>query len=578
MRAILMLFDTLNRLYLPPYGCEWTKAPSFEALSERTAVFDNFYAGSLPCMPARRELHTGRYNFLHSSWSPMNPFDDSIIERMRNNGIYTHIATDHFHYWEDGGSGYLTKFSSHEIVRGQQGDPWKGQVEPPYFPPTLSKRSVTDNWRHDWINRSFIKREEDMPQYKTMENGLDFIERNHESDNWFLQIECFDPHEPFFSQDKWKELYDDKYSGKNLDWPDYGRNHYGKEATEHVRYEYAALLSMCDHYLGKLLDAMDRHSMWDDTMLIVATDHGFMLGEKDWMGKNIQPMYQELAHIPFFIHDPRHGDADGKRRSALAQTVDIVPTLASFFGIEPPACMDGKDMEKAIASDDAIRSGALFGIFGGHVNVTDGRYVYMHAPVAPDNQPLYEYTLMPMHMRSPFSLSELKDIELCGGFSFLKGAKTMRIKAHDGISPYWYGTRLYDIKQDPEELSPIRSDKEEARLLTLMRDLMKENEAPSDQYERLGIPEDGEIDEGIIAGYHQMDYQGCGEIGNLTEDGRLAAAVMTYETEGEALPLIREFASKKKDKVSGQDLLSAAPQLFADGKQLSKAMKAELYI
>ena len=240
--------------------------------------------------------------------------------------------------------------------------------------------------------------------------------------------------------------------------------------------------------------------------------------------------------------------------------------------------MDGKDMEKAIASDDAIRSGALFGIFGGHVNVTDGRYVYMHAPAAPDNQPLYEYTLMPMHMRSPFSLSELKDIELCGGFSFLKGAKTMRIKAHDGISPDWYGTRLYDIKQDPEELSPIRSDKEEARLLTLMRDLMKENEAPSDQYERLGIPEDGEIDEGIIAGYHQMDYQGCGEIGNLTEDGRLAAAVMTYETEGEALPLIREFASKKKDKVSGQDLLSAAPQLFADGKQLSKAMKAELYI
>ena len=87
----------------------------------------------MPCMPARRELHTGRYNFLHTFWTPMHPYDDSVISRMKAAGIYTHIATDHFHYWEDGGSGYLTKFDSHEIVRGQQGDPWKAQVSWPAF-------------------------------------------------------------------------------------------------------------------------------------------------------------------------------------------------------------------------------------------------------------------------------------------------------------------------------------------------------------------------------------------------------------------------------------------------------------
>ena len=47
---------------------------------------------------------------------------------------------------------------------------------------------------------------------------------------------------------------------------------------EHVRYEYAALVSMCDAYLGKVLDFMDEHDMWKDTLLIVNTDHGYLSG------------------------------------------------------------------------------------------------------------------------------------------------------------------------------------------------------------------------------------------------------------------------------------------------------------
>ena len=68
MRAITIMYDSLNRKYLPCYGNEDVYAPNFKRLQEKAVVFDNFYAGSLPCMPARRELHTGRYNFLHRSW------------------------------------------------------------------------------------------------------------------------------------------------------------------------------------------------------------------------------------------------------------------------------------------------------------------------------------------------------------------------------------------------------------------------------------------------------------------------------------------------------------------------------
>lgn len=498
MKAIMLMFDSLNRHFLPNYGCDWTKMPNFRRLGERTLTFQNFYSGSLPCMPARRELHTGRYNFLHNSWSPMEPYDDSIIAQMSRCGIYTHIVTDHFHYWEDGGSCYLTKYNSHEMIRGQQGDPWIGQVPWPEFPDTLCKRSTGENWRHDWINRSFITTEEQMPQKKCFDSGLDFIRRNAAHDQWFLQLEVFDPHEPFYSQEHYKKLYPHDYHGKNLDWPDYGKNEYGEEATQHVRYEYAALLSMCDNYLGKILDLMDEQDLWKDTMLIVNTDHGFMLGEKEWMGKNVQPVYQEIAHIPFFLHDPRFPQMAGQSRSALAQMIDIAPTLAEFFQIETSPWMDGKSLSPVIREDEPIRDAAIFGIFGGHVNITDGRYVYMRAPHTSGNEPIYEYTLMPCHLRQAFSPEELKQAVLVDGFPHMKGCKVMKIPAYQEYNSYHYGHRLFDLEEDPQEEHAIRSPQVELRLLHQMREIMKCNEAPSEQFIRLGIPQDGILTEAIL--------------------------------------------------------------------------------
>ena len=69
MKVIMVMFDTLNRRHLPPYGCDWTHAPNFARLAERTVLFENAYVSSMPCMPARRELHTGRYNFLPVSYT-----------------------------------------------------------------------------------------------------------------------------------------------------------------------------------------------------------------------------------------------------------------------------------------------------------------------------------------------------------------------------------------------------------------------------------------------------------------------------------------------------------------------------
>ncbi|MEG1699033.1 MAG: sulfatase [Oscillospiraceae bacterium] len=560
MRAIMLMFDSLNREFLPNYGCDWTKMPNFERLSRCCTTFDNFYGGSMPCMPARRELHTGRYNFLHTFWTPMHPYDDSVISRMKAAKIYTHIATDHFHYWEDGGSGYLTKFDSHEMVRGQQGDPWKPQVQWPSFPDTLSRRKTGENWRHDWVNRSFIDTEDKMPQKRTFDNGIDFINRSLNDDQWFLQIEAFDPHEPFYTQQSYKDLYPHDYHGKNLDWPDYGKNSYGEEATEHVRMEYAALMSMCDHYLGRLLDVMDANDMWKDTMLIVNTDHGFMLGEKEWMGKNSQPFYNELVHSPFFIHDPR-APHPGERRNALAQTVDIVPTLAEYFGIEPPQFMDGHSLTPAIRDDSPIREGALFGICGGHVNVTDGRYVYMHAPVRADNKPLYEYTLMPMHMNAPYKPEELTDVSLTNEFAFTKGAMVMKMPATTLFNAYWYGTMLFDLQNDPQQAHPIQNPEVQKRLIKLMRQLMQKNDAPMEQYERLGIPQSGEITDDMLAKYNRMDVPIITDAGELDEKANKAAAIFISNVSQDKAEKLKQALRADGKKHSADDVLQIATEV-----------------
>ena len=64
MRTIFVLFDSLNRRALEPYGGTRIATPNFSRLAERAITFDNHYVGSLPCMPARRDLHSGRLNFL----------------------------------------------------------------------------------------------------------------------------------------------------------------------------------------------------------------------------------------------------------------------------------------------------------------------------------------------------------------------------------------------------------------------------------------------------------------------------------------------------------------------------------
>lgn len=505
MKLVFVLFDSLNRGSLEPYGGTAVRTPNFTRLARRAVTFDTHYVGSLPCMPARRDMHTGRLSFLHRSWGPLEPFDDSFAELLHERGVYSHLVSDHYHYWEDGGATYHNRYDTFEFVRGQERDPWKAMVQPPwarlreqYHALQYDERRRSKHAQY-MLNREFIREYGDFPSVKCFDGGLQFLDANRGADDWLLHIETFDPHEPFHAPREFRAGYPTRYRGPVLDWPPYGRMHDAPEECEELRANYCATVELCDHELGRLLDHMDAHRMWDDTALIVTTDHGFLLGEHEWWGKNIMPCYDEVAHIPLFVHHPAFAGEAGSRRRSLTQTTDVAATIEDVFGVAPPPACQGVSLLRLLREDAPVRSAAAYGVFGSAVNVTDGRYTYFRYPENLRAENFFQYTLMPTHMMERFSVGELQGATLAPPFGFSKGVPLLRVPATPK-SPMWHAhigpgahaaearTVLYDLANDPAQMTPIADAAVERRLVGEMLRIMRATEAPPEAFARLGLP------------------------------------------------------------------------------------------
>lgn len=503
MRTVFLLFDSLNRLSLGPYGAKTVKTPNFDRLSTRSVTFDNHYVGSMPCIPARRDMQTGRLGFMHRSWGPMEPFDNSFPEILEDAGVYSHLITDHLQYFRDGGATYHTRYTTYEYLRGQHGDAWKADVAPDwpklkqkYHALQYSETRGVDQYHHI-INRQHLKEEGDYPLTKCFESAREFLDKNREADDWFLQIETFDPHEPFNAPERFKENFPTDYDGPVLDWPPYGRVQESPEECAELDAHYCANLAFCDEQLGRLLDYFDAHGLWDDTTLIVSTDHGFLLGEHDWWAKNRMPIYEEIAHIPLFVHHPAYADQAGTRRSGLTQTTDLMPTFLATHGCDVPAEVTGHSLIPALGGDPSKRDVVIFGTFGSAVNVCDGQHVFMLYPEHVTTEGLFQYTVMPTTLNDLFDVDELAQAELVAPFDFTKGARLLRTPALEK-SPFnpFFGpmvffdteTVLFDLSNDPKQENPHRNTDVELELTVGMRTQLLRHDAPAELYARLGLP------------------------------------------------------------------------------------------
>ncbi len=484
MKTIFILFDSLNKRYLQNYGCDWVKTPNFLRLHEKCHTYDNCFTASLPCMPARRDFHTGRLSFLHRSWGPMEPYDNSVTKILSQNGVYTHLISDHFHYWEDGGANYHTKYNSWEIVRGQEGDNCAPCLDIMGLDLQTAGRLPYEMF--DKVNRENIKASKTYPIDEIGQKAVDFISSQHEKDNWFLQIESFDPHEPFFADDKYNSLYLEENDDEVFDWPQYKKVTETQEQVEQCRKRYAALVTACDNMLGKVLDEMDKHNMWEDTTLILTTDHGFLLGEHGWWAKTVQPLYTEVSNIPLMVYSPMYPKAH-RDKTQLVQICDIAPSILSFYNINAPKEMTGKAIDfSENGTKTRNKNTVITGIHSHHLNITDGKYYFMKAP---EKDEFYNYTLMPAHMNKPFTLQELSTAQLCEPFNFTKNTPQMKIKASPIVKIDYsvYGDMLFNLEKDPYCNNPIRDVLIEQKLCESAVEIMKENDAPKETYAYWGL-------------------------------------------------------------------------------------------
>lgn len=149
--------------------------------------------------------------------------------------------------------------------------------------------------------------------------------------------------------------------------------------------------------------------------------------------------------------------------------------------------MEGKPLKQVMDSDEPIRNYAIFGYHGSQIDVTDGRYVYMHG-AKHAQMPVYEYTLMPTHMRQMFSTEELADIQLQDPFSFTKGCRLMKIEAKNRMGDTTkFGSLLFDLTQAPKQNTTIEDIEIQKRMISYIAEYMEYNDAPLELYERLGI-------------------------------------------------------------------------------------------
>ena len=252
---------------------------------------------------------------------------------------------------------------------------------------------------------------------------------------------------------------------------------------------------MCDHSLGRVLDAMDQHDLWDDTMLIVCTDHGFLLGEHGWWGKNVQPWYDEIIHTPLFVWDPRVPTPRANAAPSLVQTIDLAPDAARLLR-RPPGRRTCRayPCTRTVVDDTPVREAGLFGSFGGHVNVTDGRYVYMRA-CAEASEPAAVRLHADAHPHAepvrPRATSSTRPSH--PPFDFTKGVPVLRIPAEPSANTYAHGSLLFDLATDPGQERPLVDDAVETRLAEAMVASMRACDTPPEQFTRLGLPARGPV-------------------------------------------------------------------------------------
>ncbi|MCK5000018.1 MAG: sulfatase [Anaerohalosphaera sp.] len=354
-------------------GHNMAKTPNLDRLAKRGVLFTNAHCAAPVCNPSRsavltglRPSTTGIYNNGQPSLGNY-PEVVTLPGYFRSNGYYTEGGGKITH--EAVGFAYPRDWDYYYLWdEKQRANGWWGAYSWPPVPqpdPRPAQRITKHTKRNfDWA--ALDVPEIDWPDHKVATWAENFLAKNH-NDPFFLAVGIFRPHIPWFTNKKYFDMYPldeirtPPYKKDDRDdLPPIAKKWAVDSASKHHLVQeyglwkqavqaYLACISFSDAQIGRVIDALDKSPYADDTIIVLWSDHGYHLGEKDHWHK--QTLWERSTRVPFMVIAP----GLTKPGSTCAQPVslmDIYPTLVELCGLLPKSNLEGNSIVPLLKDPD----------------------------------------------------------------------------------------------------------------------------------------------------------------------------------------------------------------------------------
>ncbi len=362
MNVILVIIDSLRKDHVGAYGNPWIKTPNLDALAKESLRFTRAYPESIPSIPARRAIHTGLRSFPFRGWhkwseddvglrgwQPIPRNQTTLAEILEDEGYNNLFVTDTLHQFRPFYDMHRG-FGVFHFIRGQERDFYRPRTQ------ASSKKidgvliggpsadHAEDIMLQYLANTMGREREEDWFAPQVFMKGMEFLEAASGTQPFFLVVDNYDPHEPWDPPEKYISLYDTGYDGLEPLTSSSGRSDWlTARQLERMHARYSAEVTMMDAWLGRFLNKMSELNLFENTFLLLLSDHGHAFGEHGYAGKVPAALYPELTDITYLIRHPE-GKGAGQTSDFYASTHDVAPTILGAIGKEVPDAMDGQDL------------------------------------------------------------------------------------------------------------------------------------------------------------------------------------------------------------------------------------------
>jgi arylsulfatase A-like enzyme len=363
MNVLLLIIDSLRPDHVGAYGSPQVQTPNVDALCARGLRFNRAFPEAMVTIPARRSIFTARRifpfrNFVPNQelgqspgWLPIDDTERTFTRELRRHGYWTAQVSDNPHLaFTKAFEPFRKSFDHWRSVVGQSGffrPPESVSLETvlDWLPPPLRDERYIPGMRKYLANSGGGVNEEETCAARVYKEARATLDEARLRQPFCLTVDCFDPHEPWSPPPQYVDMYrDPDYKGPNIGVTKYGfARNFSDAELRHLHAIYAAEVTMTDVWLGHFMERFYELGLNQNTVVLLLSDHGYLLGERGYTGKVPSQLHPELAQVPLVVVHPDDRAAGGTT-SYFASTHDVGPTLLSMVGLDAPSWMEGVDL------------------------------------------------------------------------------------------------------------------------------------------------------------------------------------------------------------------------------------------